>query len=59
MQYYRQKYDIVIKYKYLPALNAGTEAKPVYLPMEVSYLPISWHFQISLLMFYCCFPVDN
>ncbi|KAL8057742.1 hypothetical protein ABFX02_04G203700 [Erythranthe guttata] len=34
-QYFRQKYNIVLKYPLLPALQAGSAARPIYLPMEV------------------------
>ncbi|PWA91206.1 Argonaute/Dicer protein, PAZ [Artemisia annua] len=35
VQYYREKYNTTLRHSYLPALNAGTDAKPVYLPMEI------------------------
>ncbi|XWS52934.1 hypothetical protein CRYUN_Cryun11dG0115100 [Craigia yunnanensis] len=35
VQYFRDKYNIVVKYASLPALQCGSEAKPVYLPMEL------------------------
>ncbi|KAK3033545.1 hypothetical protein RJ639_034006, partial [Escallonia herrerae] len=35
VQYFRQKYNIILQYPFLPALQAGTDAKPVYLPMEI------------------------
>ncbi|XVF19809.1 hypothetical protein REPUB_Repub11eG0142800 [Reevesia pubescens] len=35
IQYYREKYNIVLKYASLPALQCGSEAKPIYLPMEL------------------------
>ncbi|XP_022729133.1 protein argonaute 5-like isoform X2 [Durio zibethinus] len=35
VQYFRDKYNIVLKYASLPALQCGSEAKPVYLPMEL------------------------
>jgi eukaryotic translation initiation factor 2C len=34
VQYFKEKYNIVVRYRSLPALNAGTEADPIYLPME-------------------------
>ncbi|XP_071724545.1 protein argonaute 5-like [Rutidosis leptorrhynchoides] len=34
-QYFREKYGITLKYKSLPALQAGSQSKPVYLPMEL------------------------
>ncbi|KAK2643502.1 hypothetical protein Ddye_025265 [Dipteronia dyeriana] len=36
VQYFRDKYKIVLKYTSLPALQAGSEANPIYLPMELS-----------------------
>ncbi|OWM73716.1 hypothetical protein CDL15_Pgr026820 [Punica granatum] len=35
VQYFRQKYNIVVKHPNLPCLQAGSDSKPVYLPMEV------------------------
>ena len=35
-QYFWEKYNIGLKYTSLPPLQAGTDAKPIYLPMEVS-----------------------
>lgn len=34
-QYYRKKYKIDLKYVAWPAIQAGNDSKPVYLPMEV------------------------
>ncbi|GAV78026.1 PAZ domain-containing protein/Piwi domain-containing protein/DUF1785 domain-containing protein [Cephalotus follicularis] len=34
-QYFRDKYSVVLRYTSLPALQAGREAKPIYLPMEL------------------------
>ncbi|XVE59479.1 hypothetical protein DITRI_Ditri05aG0049200 [Diplodiscus trichospermus] len=36
IQYFCDKYNIELKYAFLPALQCGSEAKPVYLPMELS-----------------------
>lgn len=36
VHYFREKYGINLRYPFLPAIQAGTEAKPIYLPMEVS-----------------------
>lgn len=33
--YFHKKYNITLMYTSLPALNAGTDAKPIYMPMEV------------------------
>ncbi|KAL2536180.1 Protein argonaute 5 [Forsythia ovata] len=35
VQYFRQKYNIVLKYPHLPAIQAGSDTKPVYFPMEI------------------------
>ncbi|KAJ9178015.1 hypothetical protein P3X46_009935 [Hevea brasiliensis] len=35
VQYFRERYNIGIKYTSLPALQAGSDSKPTYLPMEV------------------------
>ncbi|KAL7160788.1 hypothetical protein ACSBR2_041434 [Camellia fascicularis] len=35
VEYFRQKYNIILEYAFLPALVAGSDAKPVYLPMEI------------------------
>ncbi|KAI4382066.1 hypothetical protein MLD38_008074 [Melastoma candidum] len=33
--YFHQQYNIVLRWKTLPALQMGTDAKPVYIPMEL------------------------
>ncbi|GMY15910.1 protein argonaute 5-like isoform X1 [Fagus crenata] len=35
VQYFRDRYNIFLQYVSLPALQAGSDTKPVYLPMEV------------------------
>ncbi|KAA8550272.1 hypothetical protein F0562_001956 [Nyssa sinensis] len=35
VQYFRERYNINLRYAHLPALQAGSDAKPIYLPMEV------------------------
>ncbi|KAL3617835.1 argonaute 5 [Castilleja foliolosa] len=35
IQYFLQKYKIVLKYLCLPALQAGSSSKPIYFPMEM------------------------
>ncbi|KAL6566896.1 argonaute 5 [Orobanche minor] len=35
VQYFRQKYNIALKYPFLPALQAGSSTKLISLPMEV------------------------
>jgi hypothetical protein len=41
-QYYREKYNIALKNVNLPALQAGSDTKPIYLPMEV--VSLLWQF---------------
>ncbi|KAH9700179.1 protein argonaute 5 [Citrus sinensis] len=36
VQYFRQRYNIGLQFTSLPALVAGSEARPIYLPMELS-----------------------
>ncbi|KAK1586285.1 hypothetical protein Q3G72_000822 [Acer saccharum] len=38
VQYFRDKYQIGLKYTSLPALTAGSDANPIYLPMELSMI---------------------
>ncbi|KAB2065470.1 hypothetical protein ES319_A09G090700v1 [Gossypium barbadense] len=35
VKYFREKYNVVLKYPSLPALQSGSQARPVYLPMEL------------------------
>ncbi|CAL5432255.1 unnamed protein product [Camellia sinensis] len=35
VQYFREKYDITLKLTSLPALQAGNDSRPIYLPMEL------------------------
>ncbi|KAJ1397794.1 Ribonuclease H-like superfamily [Sesbania bispinosa] len=35
VQYFREKYNIVLECLALPALQAGSDTKPIYLPMEL------------------------
>ncbi|XP_073158792.1 protein argonaute MEL1 [Henckelia pumila] len=35
VQYFRQKYNITLRYPFLPAVQAGSDSKPIYLPMEL------------------------
>ncbi|KAH9700117.1 protein argonaute 5 [Citrus sinensis] len=36
IQYFRERYNIALQFTSLPALVAGSEARPIYLPMELS-----------------------
>ncbi|OMO58271.1 Argonaute/Dicer protein, PAZ [Corchorus capsularis] len=38
VQYFREKYSIPLKYTNLPALQSGTDTKPIYLPMELCWI---------------------
>lgn len=35
-QYFKQKYNLQLKYPHLPCLQVGQEQKHTYLPLEVS-----------------------
>ncbi|XP_047328700.1 protein argonaute MEL1-like [Impatiens glandulifera] len=35
VQYFQQRYNIKVKYPSLPAIQSGSDTKPVYLPMEL------------------------
>ena len=35
-QYFREKYNLQLKYPHLPCLQVGQEQKHTYLPLEVS-----------------------
>ncbi|OIW05841.1 hypothetical protein TanjilG_23627 [Lupinus angustifolius] len=35
VQYFYEKYDVQLKYTNLPAVQAGSDTKPAYLPMEL------------------------
>jgi len=39
VQYFHEKYNIVLKHTLLPALQAGSDIKPIFLPMEVYLCP--------------------
>ncbi|KAI3683581.1 hypothetical protein L1987_84089 [Smallanthus sonchifolius] len=38
VQYFRDKYNINLRFPLLPAIQAGTDAKPTYLPTEICWL---------------------
>nr|QCD25890.1 argonaute 5 [Helianthus tuberosus] len=38
VQYFRNKYNVHLRYPLLPAIQAGTDAKPTYLPTEICWL---------------------
>lgn len=37
VQYFRDRYNIGLKYTTLPAIQAGSDSKPIFLPMEVAF----------------------
>ena len=37
-QYFREKYNLQLKYPHLPCLQVGQEQKHTYLPLEVSHV---------------------
>ena len=41
-QYFKQKYNLQLKYPHLPCLQVGQEQKHTYLPLEVSAGPRRW-----------------
>jgi hypothetical protein len=46
VDYYYEKYDIVLQNVNLPALQAGTDTKLTYLPMEVVLLLLDIFFPL-------------
>nr|XP_043609123.1 protein argonaute MEL1-like [Erigeron canadensis] len=48
VQYFRTKYNIQIRFPFLPAIQAGTEAKPTYLPMETCWLAGGQRYALKL-----------
>ncbi|KAK9058632.1 hypothetical protein SSX86_023474 [Deinandra increscens subsp. villosa] len=48
VQYYRDKYNINLRYPLLPAIQAGTEAKPTYLPTEICWLAGGQRYPLKL-----------
>lgn len=50
VQYFHQKYNIVVKHPNLPCLQSGSESKPVYLPMEVKLSVIIHPYGLTLVI---------
>ncbi|XP_071690397.1 protein argonaute MEL1-like [Rutidosis leptorrhynchoides] len=48
VQYFREKYNINLRFPNLPAIQAGNDAKPTYLPMEVCWLPSGQRYPLKL-----------
>ncbi|KAL4611585.1 hypothetical protein ACB092_08G135400 [Castanea dentata] len=67
LQYFRDKYNIVLQYAFLPALQAGSDSKPVYLPMEVCVIAAGQRYTkrlnekqvTNLLRATCQRPIDR
>lgn len=38
VQYFRQRYDSQLQYKFLPTFQFGTDSRPTYLPLEICKL---------------------
>lgn len=43
-QYFKQKYNLQLKYPHLPCLQVGQEQKHTYLPLEVRKTPLFFFF---------------
>lgn len=50
-QYFSQKYNVVLQYPALPAVQAGSDTKPIYLPMEVLFSSCVLIYSIKLAVF--------
>ncbi|KAI3676986.1 hypothetical protein L1987_86603 [Smallanthus sonchifolius] len=48
VQYFREKYNTQLRFPLLPAIQAGTEAKPIYLPMEICWLVVGQRYALKL-----------
>ncbi|KAF5937661.1 hypothetical protein HYC85_025167 [Camellia sinensis] len=44
VKYFREKYDITLNFTALPALLAGSDSTPIYLPMEYHQLALAFSF---------------
>lgn len=48
IKYFNDKYNIRLRYPLLPAIQAGTDAKPTYLPMEICRLAVGQRYALKL-----------
>ncbi|XP_076919981.1 protein argonaute MEL1-like [Bidens hawaiensis] len=48
VQYFREKYNAQLRFPLLPAIQAGTEAKPTYVPMELCTLAFGQRYASKL-----------
>ncbi|KAJ1290855.1 hypothetical protein BS78_02G274800 [Paspalum vaginatum] len=46
--YFRERYNLKLKYKFLPCLNVGSEQNPTYLPIEVCKIVPRQRYQTKL-----------
>jgi eukaryotic translation initiation factor 2C len=51
VQYFWDKYNYRLKYGSWPCLQAGSDSRPVYLPMEVLY-PLSFCFNLVICLMF-------
>ncbi|XP_051215989.1 protein argonaute PNH1 [Lolium perenne] len=47
-EYFRETYNLQLRYDFLPCLQVGTEQKPNYLPMEVCNIVLGQRYQKKL-----------
>ncbi|GJU46276.1 PAZ domain-containing protein, partial [Tanacetum coccineum] len=48
VQYFREKYNVQLRFPALPAVPAGTDAKPTYLPMEICWVVPGQRYALKL-----------
>ncbi|PWA85574.1 argonaute family protein [Artemisia annua] len=48
VQYFLEKYNVQLRFPALPAVQAGTDAKPTYLPMEISWVTPGQRYALKL-----------
>ncbi|PWA64733.1 hypothetical protein CTI12_AA342050 [Artemisia annua] len=46
--YFRENYDVQLRFPALPAIQAGTDAKPTHLPMEICWLTPGQRYALKL-----------
>jgi hypothetical protein len=53
--YFKERYNLELKFNYLPCLNVGSEQKAVYLPIEVGNYGLLNFNMISYAIILCCY----
>ncbi|GJY92239.1 PAZ domain-containing protein [Tanacetum coccineum] len=48
VQYFKEKYNVQLRFPALPAVQAGTDAKPTYLPMEICWVVPGQRYTLKL-----------